>query len=172
MTNNSLKIIFSGVLAISLAGCGQQPPQNVTLSYITTNSVPVKTTNVDAQSQLSQAAGSVAKSLQQLSAISQATHPHVQMAPPINPAKLGMAQITSLNWTGPIEPLMQKIAETAGYKLHVLGQTPSIPIVVSIAMQNKPLAVILRNTIYQAANQASVSVYPKHKIIELSYKNP
>lgn len=168
------KKILSTTLIISmsalLAACSSnQGQQNAIMSYITTDSAPAQTTDANAQSQLSQAAGSVAQSLQQLSAIQQATHPQAQLAAPIDPAKIGMAQQASLDWTGPIEPLMRKIAAAAGYKLSVIGQAPSIPIVVSISIQNQPLASILRDAIYQAESQATVSVYPKHKILELRY---
>jgi defect-in-organelle-trafficking protein DotD len=162
-------ILAVGLLAL-LSACSSQPtPQNVMMSYITTDSAPAQTTDADAQSQLSQAAGSVAQSLQELSAIQHATHPQAQLAPPIDPAKIGMAQQASLDWTGPIEPLMQKIAKASGYKLSIIGQQPSIPIVVSISIHNEPLATILRDAIYQAESQATVSVYPRNKIIELRY---
>ena len=163
-------ILVVGMLSL-LAACAKPQPQQVIMSYITTDSAPAQTTDSNAQSQLSQAAGSVAKSLQQLSAIQQATHPHAQLAPPIDPAKIGMAQQASLNWTGPIEPLMRKIAQASGYKLSIIGQAPSIPVVISISIQNQPLASILRDAIYQAESQATVSVYPTHKIIELRYIN-
>ena len=82
-----------------------------------------------------------------------------------------MAQIASLQWTGPIEPLLRKIAHSTGYHLQVIGTEPPTPIIVSINKKNKPLATILRDAIFQAQGQANVSVYPANKIIELRYKN-
>ena len=173
MISKTIKILSAASIILLLAACSASPDQGgtVAMSYITTDSAPAPTVDANAQSQLSQAAGSVAKSLQQLSAIQQAVHPQAQLAPPMDPVKIGMAQPASLDWTGPIEPLMRKIASAAGYKLNVIGQAPSIPVVVSISIHNQPLANILRDTVYQAHNQATISVYPKHKIIELRYNN-
>ena len=75
----------------------------------------------------------------------------------------------SVDWSGPIGELTDRIAKAAHYKLHVLGQPPAVPVLVSLDVNNDTLAAILRNIDYQAGKKASLHVYPKLKVIELRY---
>ena len=119
--------------------------------------------------QLAEAAASVDSSLQQLSEIQVATHPDVNIGTPENAKTLGMTQITSINWTGPIEPLLQHIATMSHYTLHIVGNPPAIPVLINLNKKNEVLATILRNITYQAAKQATITTYPKKHVIELRY---
>ncbi len=66
------------VSAILIAGCTQTTRQEVNLHYVPANKVPAEANNQDAQLQIAEAASSVGKSLQQLSAMQMATAPKVQ----------------------------------------------------------------------------------------------
>jgi len=88
---------------------------------------------------------------------------------PINPARYGMANLASVDWIGPVEPLLQKIAAVTHYRLRVIGRSPPVPVIVTIDVNDKPIADILRNATYQAAKRANVLVYPRTKVIELRY---
>ncbi|AAO91139.2 type IVB secretion system lipoprotein DotD [Coxiella burnetii] len=154
-------------LALPLAGCTTH--KKITFTYVTTDSVPVKVTERNAQAQLSEAATSVGHSLQQMSAIQMAIHPKAKLAPPLNPGAIGMAQQTSLDWNGPIEPLLRKIASASHYRLRVLGKKPAIPVLVAINSTDVPLAEILRNATYQVEKKANITLYPSRRIIELRY---
>ena len=159
--------IFILSLVLLLAGCSTE--KHLTYSYITTDSAPTPSVDTNAQAQLADAANSVGGSLQQMSAIDKATHPRARMPAPANPEAIGMAQQTSLDWNGPIQPLLEKIASASNYRLSVLGNAPPIPIIVSINETNVPLAEILRNATYQVEKQANVVVYPQTRTIELRY---
>ncbi len=150
-----------------LAGCTVH--KKLTYSYITTDSAPVQATDVNAQAQLSEASVDVGHSLQQIAAIQLATHPKAKLAEPLNPDLIGMAQQTSLDWTGPIEPLLKKIAQASHYRLRVLGDKPPIPVIVAINANNVPLADILRNATFQVENKANITLYPATRTIELRY---
>ena len=163
-----LKYFLPLPVALLLVGCSA-PPKHLVYSYVTTDSAPVQVTNKNAQAQLAETSESVGHSLQQMSAIQLALHPKTKLATPQNPAAIGMAQQTSLNWTGPIEPLLKKIAAASHYKLHVLGKQPAIPTIVAIDANNVPLANILRDATFQVVNKANITLYPSHKIIELRY---
>lgn len=154
-------------LVLLLAGCSTE--KHLTYSYITTNSAPSASIDKNAQTQLADAANSVNHSLQQMSSIDKATHPKAKIKAPMNPKQIGMEQQTSLNWNGPIEPLLRRIAQASNYKLRVLGQRHAIPVMVSIDENNVPLATILRNATYQVEKKANVVVYPSTKTIELRY---
>lgn len=93
------------------------------------------------------------------------------MPPPPDPAAVGMADLASVDWSGPVEPLLQKLACASCYRLKVLGRRPAIPAIVTITEENKPIADILRNVSYQVETKAEIVVYPCRKIIELRYLN-
>lgn len=157
--------------AMFLSGCASDSKQFVDLNlrYVPTSSVPA-TSDPNAQAQIADTATSVNQSLQQLSAIQQATNPGVRMGHPMDPHSIGMAQQVSLNWTGPIEPVLKKIARASNYQLRVLGNRPAIPVIVIVHTRNATLASILRNVTYQATGKANINIYPHAKIIELRYR--
>ncbi len=159
------------IVSVALAGCASESAKRVNLNvkYITSDSAPVKTSDTNSQAQIAEAATSVGHSLQRLSAIQMATHPHAKLGKPANAKAIGMAQQASLNWNGPAKPVVQKIANASGYKLRVLGNKPAIPVIVTVNASNKTLAQILRNVTFQAEPAATIKVYPKTKIIELRY---
>lgn len=80
-----------------------------------------------------------------------------------------MGKLASVSWTGPVKPLLAKIAQATHYQLNVIGRTPNLPVLVSIDVHNKPIADILRNITYQVVMKANVAVYPKSRTIELRY---
>jgi defect in organelle trafficking protein DotD len=163
-----LKYFLSIMFLMLLTGCGPTK-KHLVLSYITTDSAPVPAVDQNSQAQLAEAAVSVGKSLQQLASIELALHPKSKLRPAMNPRAIGMSEGTSINWTGPVEPVLQKIARAGRYKLRVLGYKPAIPIIVSVYEENKPLATILRDVTFQVIKQANITVYPASRVIELRY---
>jgi len=120
---------------------------------------------------LAEAADSVSESLNQLGATEQAAYPAQTVSEPPNPSSYGMEIPTSIEWNGPVEPLVKQIAEATSYQLKVLGQAPSIPIIVTVSEKNTPVGDILRDIGYQCRKRASVVIYPSRRIIELRYAN-
>ena len=157
--------------ALILSGCASDSKKVVDLnvSYIPNGTVSDNTNNARAQSQLAEAAASVNTSLQELSQIEIATHPDVSINKPMDPNITGMNKITSINWSGPVEGLLKQIANSADYQVRVLGKAPGIPVIVNVNEKNVTLATVLRDTTYQAAKQATISVYSDTKTIELRY---
>jgi defect in organelle trafficking protein DotD len=125
-----------------------------------------------AETKLAITAASVSKSLQELAEIDRATHPRAILPSPVEPDMIGMGQLGSIDWSGPVGPLVKKIAEATNYKFKVLGTSPAIPILVSITAKNVPLADILRDASFQCGNRANIVTYPASKIIELRYTKP
>jgi len=120
---------------------------------------------------LAEAASSVSESLTQLGATEQAARPPINVTEAPNPASYGMEMPTSIDWDGPIGPLVQQIANATNYKLKVLGKSPAIPIIVSISAKNTPIGDVLRNAGYQSAKKAAIVVFPSTHTIELRYAN-
>lgn len=151
------------IMGISLGGC--------TLPTHNADSIP-KSPKVDpAEAKLAEAADNVSRSLQSLAENQQALYPKPKQYKEPDFSDYGMSNLTSMNWSGPIEPLVQQIAKATGYNLRVSGVRPAIPVLVSINAKNIPLGQILRDAGYQCGDKADIVVFPRSKVIELLYAN-
>ena len=124
-----------------------------------------------AEAKLAEAAQSVNNSLLNLNAIQQAVTPPPKTFQPPDPASYGMENLVSIDWTGPIEPLLQQIAKSTHYRVKVIGKRPAIPVMVQVYEKNQPIGDILRNVGYQSVQRADIVVFPRSHTIELRYKN-
>jgi len=88
---------------------------------------------------------------------------------PLVTAKGGMGCKAHLDWSGPIEPLLYEVARLTDYRVKILGNTPPIPIIVSITAENRTIADIVKDAGLQAGKRANLVVYPCSRIIELRY---
>jgi defect in organelle trafficking protein DotD len=118
---------------------------------------------------LSDAASHVVTSLNKLAALEQAKMPLVKMPKPIDAKKIGMSQLASVDWTGPVEPLLKKLAFATNYTVKVLGNAPTVPILVSLNVNNVTMADVYRNIKFQTERFANITLYPKSHVIELRY---
>lgn len=121
------------------------------------------------QSSLAEASYSVSRSIVDLAETAEANHPQHDVAPPPSPATYGMGGLTSIDWSGPVEPLIQQIARASNYRVRVLGTSPAIPVMVTVYTQNAMLGDILRDVGYQCGRRAKVLVFPGSRVIELRY---
>jgi len=149
------KTILFFLLTLSLTACktSMTPPAD-------TDPAAVK---------LAEAADSISHSLTHLAEIQQAQLPTKSMDKLPNPSKLNMRESVSVDWSGPVEPFLKKIAQANGYSLRVMGVKPMIPVIVTIAAHDTPLANVLRDTAFQCMGKADVIVDPCAKVIELHY---
>lgn len=121
------------------------------------------------QATLAEASYAVSRSIVNLAETAQAAHPIPNLAPAPNPASYGMGWLTTIDWSGPVEPLIREVARTANYRVRVLGTPPAIPVIVTIYAKNVMLGDILRDIGYQCGRRATVVVYPESRCIELRY---
>ncbi len=122
-----------------------------------------------AEVQLAEAAVSISHSLYHLAQVEQAANPHAKLSPPPNPNSYGMGRLASVDWSGPIEPLIKRLAKASHYTFKKLGRKPAIPIIVTINTKNTPMGDILRDAAFQAHSKADVLVFPKRHVIEVRY---
>lgn len=122
-----------------------------------------------AGSALAEASYAVSRSISNLTEVAQAAHPMPTMPDSPSPASYGMSGLTSVDWSGPVEPLVRQIAKSVNYRTRVLGRSPAIPVMVSIYDKNMMVADILRDIGYQCGRRAAVVVYPDSRVIELRY---
>ncbi|GEM_PF-292644 len=153
-----------------LSSCdGGKKVVDLQLRYLPTNRVPAHITDEQAQEQVAEAATAIGQSLQELSAVQMTVHPPQRLNKPFDPHAIGMDKMASIDWTGPVQPVLKKIAQATNYKLRVIGKKPALPVLISLNVKNKPIADILRNITYQVVMKANIAVYPKSRTIELRY---
>ncbi len=150
----NLKLVFIILSGIALSACASSP-------------LPSKPDG--SNTQLAEASYSVSRAIVDLSETAQAARPMPDLEPPPNPASYGMDALTSVDWSGPIEPLVKQLASAANYRLSVLGTKPGIPVLVTLYKKNTMLADILRDAGYQCGRRATVVVFPESRVIELRY---
>lgn len=140
------------------------------LAACASSSPPTKGYDVNkSEASLAEASYAVSRSITDLAETAQAAHPLPSLAPPPNPASYDMAGLTTIDWSGPIEPLLKQMAFASNYRLRVLGTHPAIPILVTIYTRNAMLGDILRDAGYQCGRRATVAVFPESRVIELRY---
>lgn len=142
----------------------------VTMMLCACTSTPPATGSIEhSEASLSEASYSVSRAISSLSETAQATRPLPQLDPPPNPASYGMAGLTSVDWSGPVEPLLRQIARVTNYRLRVLGTSPAIPVLVTVYDKNTMIADIIRDVGFQCGRRATVIVFPDSRVIELRY---
>lgn len=162
------KICSLMIPLLLLSACSSQPnPQRIVNRVVIVK--PGEFSTQQSETNLVESARAITHSLDQLAQIEKALHHDVQIAPPPNPASIGMANRATVDWTGPAEPLLRKIAFSSGYRLNVLGQEPPVPVIITVQVNDVPLADILRDIVYQSAKKADIVVFPRTKVIELRY---
>jgi defect-in-organelle-trafficking protein DotD len=121
------------------------------------------------EGQLLASARSIEQSLLTLAAAEEAENPPIIKTGPLVTPEAGMGGHVDIDWTGPIQPLLEKIACMTEYHFKVLGTEPPIPIIVSITAKRAVLADVLQNASFQTTKRAHILVFPESRIIELRY---
>lgn len=163
------KVLVVIIFSLFLVSCATR--KYVVATNYAIPPLPYQLNADDAEIKLAEAAVSVSRSLDSLAEIEKAAHPCLRMPPPIDAPRFGLACLASVDWVGPVEPLVRRIAETTHYCLRVLGREPAIPVIVSINSKNIPFADILRNISLQIHKKACIVIYPHSRTIELRYIN-
>jgi defect-in-organelle-trafficking protein DotD len=123
----------------------------------------------DVEYQLAKAALSVEDSLRTLAATQQIHAKNAINTDILITPQGGMGGLASIDWSGPIEPLLERIGEMTRYRVKVLGPIPHIPVIVSISARERMVADILKDAGLQTGKRANLVVYPTSRIIELRY---
>lgn len=155
------KLIISALISVLLAGCA-------TTTY---KKPPVNAPSDDATIKLAEAANSVSDSMMQMARIEKVITPPSKDNTMTIPNAYNLQTRASVDWSGPIAELTQRIASAAHFHLRILGQAPSVPILISLDQKDQSLAEILRNIDYQAGKKAYIHVYPNSQVVELRYAN-
>lgn len=117
---------------------------------------------------LAEAADRASVALETLASVEQARSPGIAVAP-IADAPAELRRAMTVNWVGPVQPIARTIADRAGYAFIVLGDTPPVPVVVSIDAENMPIIDIMRDIGLQLGQRADLKVDAGRKAVELHY---
>jgi defect-in-organelle-trafficking protein DotD len=147
------KILLTIPLATLVIGCTPTPTYQVS----------------DVEYQLTKAAFSIEDSLRTLAATQQIKAKNAINTDILITPQGGMGGLCSIDWSGPIEPLLEKIGDMTQYRVKVFGPIPHIPLIVSISSRDRMIADILKDAGLQAGKRANLVVYPTSRIIELRY---
>jgi defect in organelle trafficking protein DotD len=80
-----------------------------------------------------------------------------------------LSRLVSIDWAGPVEPLIKQLAEGTQLRVKVLGSEPAIPVMVSLRKRDTSVYLILQDLRGQIGNRAEIMVYPSSGVIELHY---
>jgi defect-in-organelle-trafficking protein DotD len=161
-----MKKIIIVFISFCLVGCATK--KFVVATNYAVPAVPYQVNSDDAEIKLAEAAVSVSHSIDRLAEIEKAAHPCLRLPPPIDAPRFGLACLASVDWVGPVEPLLRLFAEATHYCVRVLGKEPPIPVIVSVNAKNTSFADILRNISLQVHKKACIVIYPG-RVIELRY---
>ncbi len=167
------QLIILTLLCLTLSACASKVNDGMiryTESSGATGDYSVDKGVQKAQLKLAEVAISTSESLNQLAAIEKVSSPKAKLGQPIDADRMGLGGLSSVDWTGPVEPLVLKLANAANYKFRAVGKKPTIPVLVAVYAANMPLADILRDVNLQAGKKADIVVYPKNRLIELRYR--
>jgi defect-in-organelle-trafficking protein DotD len=134
----------------------------------TTGVVPVATEPDIVTVKLAQAADRASQALDSISGIEKFKNP----APPpedYSHAPPSLQQPVTLRWSGPIEAVVQALAERAGYKFHVKGNLPPVPLTVNVDVYQQPIIQVLHDIGLQAGHRADLAVDAVQGVVEVSY---
>lgn len=145
-------------------GCtsGGQP------SAFSANSPQIVASPDSVSSMLAQSADKASNALEMLAAVERARTPAANVSP-LSDVPQELRRSITVNWVGPIEPIAKTLADRAGYGFLVLGNEPSVPVVVSIDAENQRVVDVLRDIGLQLGMRGDVKVDARGKMVEIYY---
>lgn len=154
------------IVVVALAGCATNPtPQ-------------AKDVRGTVQDRLAAAAEKAADAVRTLAEVEQAKlaveggGAGAAVAQPTFEVPAALAQEVTINWVGPLEPFVKKLADRAEYGFQPLGARPSVPIIVKVDSRKRRLLDILQDVGLQAGRRADVAVRFEpdgHGVVEVRY---
>lgn len=116
-----------------------------------------------------EAAVSVSHSLAQLGLAQRNEQGLLKRESEVNDLPRVLARYVSIDWAGPVEPLVKQLAENVQLRLKVIGHEPAIPVIVSVRKRDASVYDVLQDLRGQIGNRAEIMVFPSSGVIELHY---
>lgn len=128
---------------------------------------PLASTSDPAMIDTAEAATSVSRALNDLANVKNVQNQLIReenQAPP-----LVLTRLITIDWSGPVEPVLRQIAQASSLRLKVLGHEPPIPVMVNLDRHETMAYDLLQDIRGQVNGRASVVVFPTSGVIELHY---
>ena len=81
-----------------------------------------------------------------------------------------MGRLVNINYTGPVEPLLNELVANTRYRVQVVGLAPTLPANISISRRDTSIGDVLRDVNLQAKGKATITIYPDIRVVELAYR--
>ncbi|HOO50617.1 MAG TPA: DotD/TraH family lipoprotein [Alphaproteobacteria bacterium] len=117
---------------------------------------------------LAQAADRASNALETLAAVEQKRTPEAGV-PAIGNVPAELRRAVTVSWVGPVDSITKMLADRAGYRFVELGAKSATPVVVDIAVTNKPVIEVMRSIGLQLGPRGNLHVNSADKVVELSY---
>jgi hypothetical protein len=156
------KIIFLPILALLATSCSHSNLFNEQTK--TPKPQPLEISKVDKSLMLS--ATTISNALEVLS---KTENIRTKSTSKIDYIPAGLSAQMSIDWVGPAEQAIEKIAEYSDYNITIMGTPSSITPAIAIHYKKIPLIKIIRDIAYQSRKYLDISIYEDEKIIELRY---
>ncbi len=75
----------------------------------------------------------------------------------------------TIKWYGPVETLLAKLGNRAGYAFKAEGAAPPVPLTVNLDVYNQPLIEVIKSTSLQVAGKADVELDAGSQTLSLRY---
>ena len=157
-----MMIRLTPILCVLLFLCGCH-------NTITFKKPPINDPSDDATIKLAEAASSISDSMMETAQVEKVIYPVEKERLVRIPNAYSLQSRASVDWSGPIQEITDRITQAAHYRLRVMGKEPAIPVLISIHAKDQSLGEILRNIDYQAGKRAFIYVYPNSQLVELRY---
>ncbi len=117
---------------------------------------------------LAVAADRASTALETLAAVEYARTPTPKTAP-VTGAPKELSRAVTVDWVGPVENIVQKLANRASYNFIKTGNPPPVPIVVSVNAENDRVIEVLRDIGFQMGQRATIRVEADKRLVEIQY---
>ena len=151
------KIALYGVIPVLLSACATYQPD----PQLVAEPDPITL-------RLAEAADRAATSLNTLAAVEQ-TRTNTSLPPLAAGAPVELRRSITVDWVGPVDPIVKRLAERASYEFIETGKAPEVPIVVNISTRNEAVVEVLRDIGLQMKDRGTLKVDANKKVIEINY---
>ncbi|MGE4350871.1 MAG: DotD/TraH family lipoprotein [Bdellovibrionales bacterium] len=118
---------------------------------------------------LAEAAEKAASALDTLSGIEQQREPQLPQPDDYSTAPPALTQLITVRWAGPVEQMLESLADRSGMQFKTVGARASVPVLVTLDVYQKPLIEVLHDLGLQAGRRADITVNSSNNTIEIRY---
>lgn len=156
------RVFLIGLLPVLLAACETAQ---------TTTTVPLVSENDPVLLKLAEASQKASKALDDIAQVQKINAPPI-VADDFSDAPQELQQAVTVKWSGPVEKIVQALADKAGYRFNIVGRAPPVPVIATVDVYQKPLIKVLHDIGLQLGDRADLALDTSKSLIEVHYVAP